>query len=68
MAGARKSKRRNSKLRNKTRRQRGGGGGLGLSPQEKNNINERTRQAVYNQEQLSKERPWWIPPRFWPGQ
>lgn len=67
MAGARKSKRRNSKLRNKTRRQRGGGGGLGLSNADKARINEQARQAVYNQEQLRKEKPWWMPSRFWPG-
>jgi hypothetical protein len=68
MAGARKSKRRNSKLRNKTRRQRGGGGGLGLSPVDKDRIINQAHQAVYNQEQLRKGKPWWMPSRFWPGQ
>jgi len=43
------------------------GGGLGLSPEDKDRIINQARQAVYNQEQLRKEKPWWMPSRFWPG-
>lgn len=62
MAGARKSKRRNSKLRNKTRRQRGGGGGL-LSPEEKKRIMDRVAGIPsYNTYQAAAaKKPWWKP-------
>lgn len=70
MAGVRKSKRRNSKLRNKTRRQRGGGGGLGLSPEEKKRIMDRVAGIPsYNTYRAAEaQRPWYNRRSYNPGE
>lgn len=69
MAGVRKSKRRNSKLRNKTRRQRGGGGGL-LSPEEKDRIMKRVAGIPsYNIYRAAEvQRPWYNRRSYNPGE
>jgi hypothetical protein len=60
MAGARKSKRSNSKLRNKTRRQRGGGGLL--TPEEKQRIMNRVAGVgSYSNYQIrAAQKPWYL--------
>jgi hypothetical protein len=70
MAGARKSKRSNSKLRNKTRRQRGGGGGYGLTPEEKQRIMNRVAGVrSYNTIQAAEaQRPWYNRRSYNPGE
>ena len=62
MAGVRKSKRRHSKLRNKTRRQRGGGGGYSLSPEEKKRIMDRVAGIPsYNTYRAAEaQKPWYL--------